>query len=196
MYRKLPGGHFRALKKAWLDFVHDQKEKEGGQRYLPKAKRCHCGKSLTSYPHWPPSTYEEAVAQLRSLIGESFPHRMVGGGREDDIVGAAKLRKSASECRTSGSERGRLPCYLRTDIEGARNCERQLLFVRLWPAPGAGGLRQKREQLLFLFVNARSTTGERIDVEKVDVQIVALAPKDNFHQMAVSNTSLRIVIHE
>jgi|SRR5467141_560509 len=76
MYRKLPGGHFRALKKAWLDFVHDEKEKEGGQRHLPKVKRCHCGKSLTSYPHWPPSTYEEAVAQLRSLIGESFPHRM------------------------------------------------------------------------------------------------------------------------
>src|SRR5712664_3277422 len=75
MYRKLPGGHFRALKKAWLEFVRDQKEK-GGQRYLPKAKRCHCGKSLTSYPHWPPSTYEEAVAQLQCLIGESFPHRL------------------------------------------------------------------------------------------------------------------------
>ena len=52
MYRKLPGGNFRVLKKAWLDFVHEQKEKDGGQRYLPKAKRCHCGKSLTSYPHW------------------------------------------------------------------------------------------------------------------------------------------------
>src|SRR6267378_8720541 len=76
MYRKLPGGNFRVLKKAWLDFVHEQKEKDGGQRYLPKAKRCHCGKSLTSYPHWPPSTYEEAVAQLQSLIGESFPHRL------------------------------------------------------------------------------------------------------------------------
>ena len=68
MYRKLPGGHFRALKNLWLEFVRDQKENEGGQRYLPKAKRCHCGKSLTSYPHWPPSTYEEAVAQLQSLI--------------------------------------------------------------------------------------------------------------------------------
>jgi len=79
MYRKLPGGNFRVLKKAWLDFVHEQKEKDGGQRYLPKAKRCHCGKSLTSYPHWPPSTYEEAVAQLQSLIGESFPHRLYLG---------------------------------------------------------------------------------------------------------------------
>src|SRR5467141_4252414 len=47
MYRKLRGRHFRALKKALLDFVHDQKEK-GGQRYLPKAKRCHCGKSLAN----------------------------------------------------------------------------------------------------------------------------------------------------
>ncbi|KAN0071240.1 hypothetical protein V8E54_010671 [Elaphomyces granulatus] len=65
----------------------------------------------------------------RGLLANIVVHEIggrVGGGREDDIVGAAKLRKSASECRTPGSERGRLPYDLRTDIEGARNCERQL----------------------------------------------------------------------
>ncbi|KAN0071844.1 hypothetical protein V8E54_010440 [Elaphomyces granulatus] len=35
----VPGGHFRALKKAWLEFVRDQKEKEGGKRYLPNTKQ-------------------------------------------------------------------------------------------------------------------------------------------------------------
>jgi hypothetical protein len=54
----------------------------------------------------------------------------------------------------------------------------------------AGGLRQKREQLLFLFVNARSTTGERIDVEKVDVQIVALAPKELSWRIRIFTVSL------
>jgi hypothetical protein len=56
--------------------VHEEKEKEGELPYLPKARRCRCDKSLTSFPHWPPTTYEEAIAQLNCLIGESFPHRL------------------------------------------------------------------------------------------------------------------------
>ena len=33
-------------------------------------------KSQTSYPHWPPTTHKEAVAQFKCLIGELYPHRM------------------------------------------------------------------------------------------------------------------------
>ena len=57
--------------------IHERME-EGGTGYLPNARNqptaSHCGKSKTSFPHWPPSTYEEAVEQLQCLIGESFPH--------------------------------------------------------------------------------------------------------------------------
>lgn len=56
-----------------------EEQREKGERYLPNVKRsilCHCENSVASYPHWPPSTYEEAIAQLQSLIGESFPHRL------------------------------------------------------------------------------------------------------------------------
>jgi hypothetical protein len=37
---------------------------------------CSCGLSKVSYPHWPPSCYEEAVDQLHCLIGQSYPHRL------------------------------------------------------------------------------------------------------------------------
>lgn len=74
--------HFQILKKSWLAFVRDEKRKEGETGYLPSGRNmltaCHCGKSKTSFPHWPPSTYEEAE-QLRCLLGESFPHRLYLG---------------------------------------------------------------------------------------------------------------------
>jgi hypothetical protein len=75
MSQKLVGEKFHDLKKAWLQYVHEEKEKQGEVGPLPKARRCRCDKSLTSYPHWPPTTYEEAIAQLNCLIGESYPHR-------------------------------------------------------------------------------------------------------------------------
>ena len=37
--------------------------------------KCDCGKSRTSYPHWPPSCRSEAVDQLCCLLGRSYPHR-------------------------------------------------------------------------------------------------------------------------
>ncbi|KAN0086376.1 hypothetical protein V8E54_000064 [Elaphomyces granulatus] len=75
MSQKLVGEKFHVVKKAWLQYVHEEKEKQGEVGPLPKARRCRCDKSLTSYPHWPPTTYEEAIAQLNCLIGESYPHR-------------------------------------------------------------------------------------------------------------------------
>jgi hypothetical protein len=74
MTNESPRGHFQALLSAWLEYVRD--EKEGESIYLPKSKRCYCHKSQTSYPHWPPTTHEEAVAQLRCLMGQSYAHRM------------------------------------------------------------------------------------------------------------------------
>jgi hypothetical protein len=34
-----------------------------------------CHKSSMSYPHWPPSHYNEAIDQLHCLLGYSFSHR-------------------------------------------------------------------------------------------------------------------------
>ena len=83
MSYQIPRAQFRVLKNAWLTFARDERRKEGETAYLPNCRNsmiaCHCGKSRTSFPHWPPSTYEEAVEQLRCLIGESFPHRQYLG---------------------------------------------------------------------------------------------------------------------
>ncbi|KAN0077781.1 hypothetical protein V8E54_006085 [Elaphomyces granulatus] len=76
MYRKLPGGHFSRLEKGVVRLRPRPKGKRRRTTTPTKGEAVPLRKSLTSYPHWPPSTYEEAVAQLRSLIGESFPHRM------------------------------------------------------------------------------------------------------------------------
>ena len=34
-----------------------------------------CGKSSMTYPHWPPSCHEEAVAQLHCILGKDINHR-------------------------------------------------------------------------------------------------------------------------
>ena len=71
---------FSGLEKGMVSIVRDERKKEGGSGHLPNARNqsttCHCGKSKVSFSHWPPSTYEEAVEQVRCLIGESSPHRL------------------------------------------------------------------------------------------------------------------------
>ena len=64
------------LRTSWLAYVHEEREEVGMKQSLPHLNRCSCGKSRTSYPHWPPTTHGEAMAQLRCLTGTSYPHRM------------------------------------------------------------------------------------------------------------------------
>jgi hypothetical protein len=123
MSQKLVGERFHDLKKAWLQYVHEEKEKQGEVGPLPKARRCRCDKSLTSYPHWPPTTYEEAIAQLNCLIGESYTHRPYladcllirkngegfGRNRRPHIVDRRKLPKLQQESKTTGQIQSRLP---------------------------------------------------------------------------------------
>ena len=69
---------FRVLRKSWFSYVDSEREKEGMERCLPDGqhtKAC-CGKSGTSYPHWPPSYRSEATDQLLCLLGRSYPHRL------------------------------------------------------------------------------------------------------------------------
>jgi len=77
---RLPRQDFHLLKQSWLSYVNMERNKEGMPKYLPKGRRtsrpsCHCGRSRTSYPHWPPSCETEATDQLRCLLGQSYPHR-------------------------------------------------------------------------------------------------------------------------
>ncbi|KAN0079471.1 hypothetical protein V8E54_004685 [Elaphomyces granulatus] len=85
MYRKLPGGHFRILKKAWLEFVREQREK--GERYLPNVKRsilCHCGKSVASYPHTRGKTSEGHIlwtklTSIKPIAGQKRTQSITSG---------------------------------------------------------------------------------------------------------------------
>ncbi|KAN0069184.1 hypothetical protein V8E54_012813 [Elaphomyces granulatus] len=64
------------LTTSWLAYVRGEREEAGMEQSLPHLTRCSCGKSRTSYPHWPPTTHGEAMAQLRCLTGTSYPHRL------------------------------------------------------------------------------------------------------------------------
>jgi hypothetical protein len=64
------------LTTSWLAYVRNERAEAGMKRRLPHLAHCSCGKSNTSYPHWPPTTHGEAVAQMRCLIGRSYPHRL------------------------------------------------------------------------------------------------------------------------
>jgi hypothetical protein len=76
-YPLLPREDFRLLRESWLGYVEVELRKEGIELLeLPEGRRhCNCGKSRTSYPHWPPTCQSEAVDQLHCLVGESYPHR-------------------------------------------------------------------------------------------------------------------------
>src|SRR5712664_2142065 len=73
------------LWRSWFSFVRFALREEGLQSYLPRiyspksatrsSSSCFCRKSWISYPHWPPSTYEEAVEHLYSLLHSPRPHR-------------------------------------------------------------------------------------------------------------------------
>jgi hypothetical protein len=89
---------YKMLEQSWLSYVCHERRVAGIESPLPvagNAKRrtragakvtnsfqrtlrflpCSCGKSGTSYPHWPPSCHEEALDQLRCIL-EAYPHRL------------------------------------------------------------------------------------------------------------------------
>jgi len=134
---KIPQREFRVLQKSWFSYVDGEREKEGMSRCLPggrHTKTC-CGKSGTSYPHWPPSCRSEATDQLLCLLGRSYPHRshladfwvsslreQAADGRPDyDRRTVSLIERSCPSLRQSPSERPRQKRE-RVDCEGL--CER------------------------------------------------------------------------
>src|ERR1700744_4077100 len=72
-----------SLRRLWLSFVRSELVQEGYPSFLHRRRflylnsghRCLCCKSSMSYPHWPPSCYEEALDQLQCIVGENVNHR-------------------------------------------------------------------------------------------------------------------------
>ena len=65
---------YHSLKKSWLSYVRLRLKDEGKASFLPSINRsgstrsCFCNKSSISYPHWPPSSYEESIDHLFILL--------------------------------------------------------------------------------------------------------------------------------
>ena len=78
---QLPPHIYHLLKKSWLSYVRLQLEDEGKPSYLPSIERsgsnryCLCNKGSISYPHWPPSSYEESIDQLFIFLLHPRPSR-------------------------------------------------------------------------------------------------------------------------
>jgi hypothetical protein len=114
---KLSRREFNNVKKSWLTYVQSEREKQGKESYV-RLGRC-CGKSESSYPHWPPTCQAEALDQLQCLLGRSYPsvgyhiysdnccqpkeggqvrelqETSTGRYRWDDIAGAEELPRTA-----------------------------------------------------------------------------------------------------
>jgi hypothetical protein len=67
---------FRRLRKSWLSFVRHELTKLGMSSWLPSSpSSCFCRRSWISYPHWPPSIYQEALEQLSCILRKNNDHR-------------------------------------------------------------------------------------------------------------------------
>jgi hypothetical protein len=62
------------LQKLWKEFVLAVRVKQGWYEELPK-RGCFCGKARISYPHWPPSSEEEAMKQFEYCMNDQNEHR-------------------------------------------------------------------------------------------------------------------------
>jgi hypothetical protein len=61
----------------WMKYVYYTRTQEGLNDQLPKLgrRRCLCGKSQMSFPHWPPTSQNEAEVQLQMCFEERNSHR-------------------------------------------------------------------------------------------------------------------------
>jgi hypothetical protein len=62
------------LRQLWKEFVLATRVKQGWYEKLPK-KGCFCGKARISYPHWPPTSEEEAEEQFNYCMNNYNEHR-------------------------------------------------------------------------------------------------------------------------
>jgi hypothetical protein len=65
------------LYRLWKEFVMSSRIKKGWYEQLTSLGegKCRCGRSRISYPHWPPTSIEEADAQFEYSLDENNEHR-------------------------------------------------------------------------------------------------------------------------
>jgi hypothetical protein len=61
----------------WMEFAYSERHKEKWFERMPTLgkKRCICGKSRIGYPHWPPTSIEEATEQFELCQNDYNEHR-------------------------------------------------------------------------------------------------------------------------
>jgi hypothetical protein len=67
-------GEMVTLRQLWKEFVLTVRVKQGWYEKLPQ-RGCFCGKARISYPHWPPSSEEEAEEQFNYCMNDQNVHR-------------------------------------------------------------------------------------------------------------------------
>jgi hypothetical protein len=65
------------LEGLWLEFTLAERIRNGWYERMPDKNhgRCACGRASISYPHWPPSSKEEALQQFEYSINNENEHR-------------------------------------------------------------------------------------------------------------------------
>src|SRR5712664_1522791 len=85
---QLPSSKWTVLKRSWMEFARCERQQYGLHPFLPSfvsssrnleshavKYACSCRKSAITFPHWPPTSYEEALEQLRCILGNNIDHR-------------------------------------------------------------------------------------------------------------------------
>jgi hypothetical protein len=90
MNAELPLSLWKVLKRSWLEFARDERQTHlclppfipfflgsgSGHHGSSVAKtECFCYKSAIAFPHWPPTSYQEALEQLHCVLGRNVRHR-------------------------------------------------------------------------------------------------------------------------
>ena len=100
----------------WIDYVYSERTQVGLYEELANNETgCYCGKGRMTFPHWPPTTMNEATEQLRNCLTKENTHR-----RYLTFCWWSFLRRMAIvEEQTTDNDRER---YLRTANYLEKNC--------------------------------------------------------------------------
>ncbi|KAN0086349.1 hypothetical protein V8E54_000037 [Elaphomyces granulatus] len=65
------------LLKLWMEFIYSERSRSGMCGLLPKMGKgnCECEGSRMAYPHWPPTSFEEATEQFDYCMQQRNTHR-------------------------------------------------------------------------------------------------------------------------
>jgi len=157
----LASATYRCLRKSWLSFVRHELKQLGMSSRLPSSSACFCGKSWISYPHWPPSTYEESVEQFRSLLSSPRPPRPSLASCWLSFLSrtdwAQRQRNSACDDHSSMVRLLRENCPILSSDQDSptqtRKWQRESVFVKLYC--GINPLPTAYAPATFIVINAR-----------------------------------------